>query len=39
MLLDALAGSPGGIQFVSHDRHFVDTLATQTLRLGITLAL
>jgi ATP-binding cassette subfamily F protein 3 len=34
-LLDALDGFPGGILFVSHDRHFVDALATETLELGI----
>jgi ATP-binding cassette subfamily F protein 3 len=33
-LLDALKGFPGGILFVSHDRHFVDALATETLTLG-----
>ncbi|QIN84013.1 ATP-binding cassette domain-containing protein [Rubrobacter tropicus] len=36
VLLGALEGFPGGVLFVSHDRHFVDALATKTLRLGIT---
>jgi ATP-binding cassette subfamily F protein 3 len=36
VLLDALSGFPGGVLFVSHDRHFVDELATGTLSLGIT---
>ena len=31
VLLDALAGFPGAILLVSHDRHFVDTLATEKL--------
>ncbi len=34
VLLEALAAFPGGIVFVSHDRHFIDTLATQVLELG-----
>jgi ATP-binding cassette subfamily F protein 3 len=34
VLLDALRDFPGGILFVSHDRHFIDALATQTLVLG-----
>jgi ATP-binding cassette subfamily F protein 3 len=34
VLLDALQDFPGGILFVSHDRHFIDALATQTLVLG-----
>jgi ATP-binding cassette subfamily F protein 3 len=34
VLLEALGDFPGGIIFVSHDRHFVDTLATATLALG-----
>ncbi len=34
VLLEALASFPGGIVFVSHDRHFIDTLATQVLELG-----
>jgi ATP-binding cassette subfamily F protein 3 len=36
VLLDALEEFPGGILFVSHDRHFVDQLATETLSLGLT---
>jgi ATP-binding cassette, subfamily F, member 3 len=36
VLLEALGDFPGGVLFVSHDRHFVDGLATRTLRLGIT---
>jgi len=36
VLLDALGDFPGGVLFVSHDRHFVDELATGTLPLGIT---
>ena len=35
VLLGALAKFPGGILFVSHDRHFVDSLATDTLYLGV----
>lgn len=35
VLLDALDGFPGGVLFVSHDRYFVDALATATLRPGI----
>ena len=35
VLLDALAKFPGGMLFVSHDRHFVDSLATDTLDLGV----
>jgi ATPase subunit of ABC transporter with duplicated ATPase domains len=27
---------PGGILFVSHDRYFVETLATEILTLGLT---
>ncbi len=34
VLLDSLKAFPGGIVFVSHDRHFIDTLATQVLELG-----
>jgi ATP-binding cassette subfamily F protein 3 len=34
VLLDALHDFPGGIVFVSHDRHFIDALATHTLVLG-----
>lgn len=36
VLLEALEDFPGGVLFVSHDRHFVDELATGTLRPGIT---
>jgi len=36
VLLDALGEFPGGILFVSHDRFFVEALATETLALGIT---
>lgn len=36
VLLEALGDFPGGVLFVSHDRHFVDEIATGTLRLGIT---
>ncbi|MGQ0549651.1 MAG: ribosomal protection-like ABC-F family protein [Armatimonadota bacterium] len=34
VLLEALRTFPGGVVFVSHDRHFIDTLATQALELG-----
>ena len=34
-LLGALSDFPGGILFVSHDRYFVEQLATQTLTLGL----
>ncbi|MGH2396366.1 MAG: ATP-binding cassette domain-containing protein [bacterium] len=34
VLLEALKTFPGGVVFVSHDRHFIDTLATQVLELG-----
>jgi ATP-binding cassette, subfamily F, member 3 len=34
VLLAALTDFPGGILFVSHDRHFVEDLATGTLALG-----
>lgn len=34
VLLAALEDFPGGILFVSHDRHFVDALATGTVALG-----
>jgi ATP-binding cassette subfamily F protein 3 len=34
VLLDALQDFPGGILFVSHDRHFIGALATHTLLLG-----
>jgi ATPase subunit of ABC transporter with duplicated ATPase domains len=30
-LLDALTTFPGSILLISHDRHFVETLATETL--------
>ena len=33
VLLEALGDFPGGILFVSHDRHFVEQLATETLEL------
>jgi ATP-binding cassette subfamily F protein 3 len=36
VLLEALADFPGGILFVSHDRYFVEQLATETLTLGLT---
>jgi len=36
VLLAALGEFPGGILFVSHDRFFVEALATETLALGIT---
>ena len=36
VLLEALTQFPGGILFVSHDRFFVEALATQTLTLGET---
>ncbi|HJQ29482.1 MAG TPA: hypothetical protein VJ827_09080, partial [Rubrobacter sp.] len=36
VLLDALRDFPGGILFVSHDRYFVEALATETMTLGIT---
>ena len=36
VLLQALGEFPGGILFVSHDRYFVEVLATETLALGIT---
>ena len=34
VLLGALKDFPGGILFVSHDRHFIDALATEALILG-----
>jgi ATPase components of ABC transporters with duplicated ATPase domains len=34
VLLEALSGFPGGIIFVSHDRYFLDALATEKLFLG-----
>jgi ATP-binding cassette subfamily F protein 3 len=36
VLLEALADFPGGILFVSHDRYFVEQLATETLTLWLT---
>jgi len=36
VLLEALKDFPGGILFVSHDRYFVEELATETLMLGLT---
>jgi ATP-binding cassette subfamily F protein 3 len=36
VLLEALKDFPGGILFVSHDRHFVEELATETLTPGLT---
>jgi ATP-binding cassette subfamily F protein 3 len=36
ILLEALRDFPGGILFVSHDRYFVEELATKTLTLGLT---
>src|SRR5215208_1644144 len=38
VLLEALEDFPGGILFISHDRHFVEQLATRTLSLGLTYA-
>ncbi len=35
VLLGALADFPGGILLVSHDRYFVEQLATETLTLGL----
>ncbi len=35
VLLEALTDFPGGILFVSHDRYFVEDLATGTLTLGL----
>ncbi|CAN5671477.1 hypothetical protein BH18ACT11_BH18ACT11_18730 [soil metagenome] len=32
--IPALEDFPGGILFVSHDRYFVDALATETVALG-----
>ena len=34
VLLGALQDFPGGILYVSHDRHFIDALATEVLILG-----
>jgi ATP-binding cassette subfamily F protein 3 len=36
VLLEALVDFPGGILFVSHDRYFVEELATDTLTPGLT---
>jgi ATPase subunit of ABC transporter with duplicated ATPase domains len=36
VLLEALKDFPGGILFVSHDRYFVEGLATETLTPGLT---
>ena len=36
VLLEALLDFPGGILFVSHDRYFVEELATETMTLGLT---
>jgi ATP-binding cassette subfamily F protein 3 len=36
VLLDALGEFPGGLLFVSHDRFFVEALATETLTVEIT---
>jgi ATP-binding cassette, subfamily F, member 3 len=36
VLLEALVDFPGGILFVSHDRYFVEELATYTLTPGLT---
>jgi ATPase subunit of ABC transporter with duplicated ATPase domains len=36
VLLDALKDFPGGILFVSHDRYFVEELATETMPPGLT---
>jgi ATP-binding cassette, subfamily F, member 3 len=36
VLLEALGDFPGGILFVSHDRYFVEELATDTVSLGLT---
>ena len=36
ILLEALGDFPGGILFVSHDRYFVEELATETLTPGPT---
>ncbi|HYZ03674.1 MAG TPA: ATP-binding cassette domain-containing protein, partial [Rubrobacter sp.] len=35
ILLEALVDFPGGILFVSHDRYFVEELATDTLTPGL----
>jgi ATP-binding cassette subfamily F protein 3 len=36
VLLEALEDFPGGILFASHDRYFVEKLATETLTPGLT---
>jgi ATP-binding cassette subfamily F protein 3 len=36
VLLEALEDFPGGILFVSHDRYFVEALATASMTLGLT---
>ena len=36
VLLEALRDFPGGVLFVSHDRYFVEELATDTVSLGLT---
>jgi ATP-binding cassette, subfamily F, member 3 len=36
VLLEALVDFPGGILFVSHDRYFVEELATDIVTLGLT---
>jgi ATP-binding cassette subfamily F protein 3 len=36
VLLEALRDFPGGVLFVSHDRYFVEELATDTMTLGLT---
>jgi ATP-binding cassette, subfamily F, member 3 len=36
ILLEALRDFPGGILFVSHDRYFVEELATDIVTLGLT---
>jgi ATP-binding cassette, subfamily F, member 3 len=36
VLIEALRDFPGGILFVSHDRYFVEELATDTLTPGLT---
>jgi len=36
VLLEALKDFPGGIMFASHDRYFVEELATETLTPGLT---
>ncbi|HEX5974183.1 MAG TPA: ABC-F type ribosomal protection protein, partial [Rubrobacteraceae bacterium] len=35
VLLEALRDFPGGILFVSHDRYFVEELATETMTPGL----